>query len=659
MLERKTCPRSFDPYLRYAIATGFRYFVSSDKGAGFRLLLLVQLAQGITVCKFRRALRAQKGGKEVQVGPTEDDAGFVTMRIEKALLLDLSKDWLKFWDDYTSLVTLSLPIRPARGDVAIRRLRYDPDRPRSSAHTLIGIIDDGCAFAHQKLLGAGPSSRVFALWDQEPRDPVAIPDQPDHFFGRRPKDFNYGLEFWRDGKAAGSSDPLTEVGLDGWIGMHSAAGNVDEDGCYAQGRFDSLKRRATHGTHVMDVLAGRIPTSSRISMDRRTPPSFAAATDLPGQPETDIVFVQIPQAAINDASGQWLKAQVSDGLRYIMSCAQQNVTQRVVVNVSYGQTTGPHNGTAELELFMGALATFDDGSAGKPRLDIVVPSGNSRRSAGHVSFVSTQVALNREWTWRVPPDNPVPVMAEVWVHAPYAGQVTVSLDPPFSYVGQQPVKQESSNPLDARWLLVIPPTRGTAPALQTTPAADGPALHGDWTIRLDCACPGVVVHAYVARSDPNMGARPGAKQSRFVDKAWEVTAGASAAQHLPHDAASSAGSLLSTAGTFSGMATSGHPRVHAAAGYQVFNRRGSPYSSLGPTRGPLRAGPDHALPTDESPALTGIPGAGTRSGCAFRMAGTSTAAPQLARLVAGANAPGYCAPGNQNPEFGCGALDPP
>ena len=74
-------------------------------------------------------------------------------------------------------------------------------------------------------------------------------------------------------------------------------------------------------------------------------------------------------------------------------------------------------------------------------------------------------------------------------------------------------------------------------------------------------------------------------------------------------------------------------RIHVAGGYTLSTGRKSPYSSAGPARGGSRLGPDFALPTDESCALHGIRGGGNRSGAVFRLTGTSTAAPQLARDV--------------------------
>jgi hypothetical protein len=72
------------------------------------------------------------------------------------------------------------------------------------------------------------------------------------------------------------------------------------------------------------------------------------------------------------------------------------------------------------------------------------------------------------------------------------------------------------------------------------------------------------------------------------------------------------------------------------------NARKAPYASAGPARGhpaPLRIGPDFALFCDESYALQGVRAGGTRSGAVFRLIGTSAAAPQLARQVAGAAFP--------------------
>ena len=49
------------------------------------------------------------------------------------------------------------------------------------------------------------------------------------------------------------------------------------------------------------------------------------------------------------------------------------------------------------------------------------------------------------------------------------------------------------------------------------------AEHGDWKIKVTGIPKNTQVHAYVARSDPNMGVRTGAKRSYFVDQNGKMT----------------------------------------------------------------------------------------------------------------------------------------
>jgi hypothetical protein len=163
------------------------------------------------------------------------------------------------------------------------------------------------------------------------------------------------------------------------------------------------------------------------------------------------------------------------------------------------------------------------------------------------------------------------------------------------------------------------------------------AEHGDWTITVSHIVQGAEVHAYVARTDPNMGVRTGAKRSYFVDPIWQQTRSAEASNIRIDGEFDKTGSLVSRNGTLNAIATAQGSSVHVAGGYVVATGRKSVYSSAGPARsGTLtrRPGPDFLLPCDESYALGGIRAGGTRSGAVFRLRGTSAAAPQLARHVA-------------------------
>jgi hypothetical protein len=156
-------------------------------------------------------------------------------------------------------------------------------------------------------------------------------------------------------------------------------------------------------------------------------------------------------------------------------------------------------------------------------------------------------------------------------------------------------------------------------------------------IKVNGIAAGAQVHAYVARSDPNMGVRSGAKLSYFVDHNWEMTRSAEASCNYADGEFDRTGSLIDRCGTLNGIAAGMDSSVRVAGGYILANGRKSPYSSAGPARnGPLprRLGPDNALPGDESYALRGIRAGGNRSGIVFRLIGTSAAAPQLGRHIA-------------------------
>jgi hypothetical protein len=179
------------------------------------------------------------------------------------------------------------------------------------------------------------------------------------------------------------------------------------------------------------------------------------------------------------------------------------------------------------------------------------------------------------------------------------------------------------------WRLQVEPTI-VAPNIDA-------AEHGDYKIKVSGISAMAEIHAYVARSDPNMGVISGAKLSYFVDPKWERTRSAEASCEYANGEFDNSGSLIHRHGTLNGIGTDDDSSVHVAGGYMLSNGRKSSYASAGPARlGPLalRLGPDFVLPCDDSCALEGVRAGGTRSGAVFRLIGTSAAAPQLAREVA-------------------------
>jgi len=629
-------PSCFGPYLRYAISTGFAGFASFDEAKQFRLFLLIEFKRPgcgpAFVADLDAALAATGGSAappHVVLGPAKDHAPYATLRAPAIAVTAATpgSPVSAVWDGAVSRVELSLPMKPAVRGAQFRRLLgvahgEDETPPKK---LLIGVMDDGCPFAAAQFLRVTnglTTTRVKALWDQNhDRSPIAVVDGSGttRYFGH-PPDFLYGLEFRRD------PTMHDQIGLDEWRAMHATpAGFTDEDSCYRDADFRRLASQRSHGAHILDVCAGRVPVSARMSANPDNPPSFepsAPATDPAA--DADIVFVQFSDDCLRDASGVWLKSYVLDGIRYIMSFADPNQIKSVIINLSYGPTIGPHDGSDELEQALIALVSEYDGSDGNPTLEIAIPAGNSYLTAGHVAFARKQEHIDRvSWTWRVLPDNTAISFAEIWVSNADASAVTVTLTSPSGLSSPVGALVWGSSTM---WRLDVGPTV-SAPLVAASE-------HGDYTIEVSHLSVGAQVHAYVARTDPNMGVVTGAKHSYFVDPEWERRRSAEANCKWVDGEFDLAGSLISRFGTLNGLGTEKHPRVHEAGGYIFTNGRKSPYSSAGPARKGPREGPDYVLPTDESYALQGIRAGGNRTGATFRLIGTSVGAPQLARQFA-------------------------
>jgi hypothetical protein len=653
MPEPRGYPKCFGPYLRYAISTDFRNFEFFDSQSA--LFFLVEFHEE-TASKDQQRMfvkeMAKHHGGVVDLGPS-DGTRYVTMFATKSAV---AGEALDVWDGFVSRVELSLPLKPTPALDFVERTKVSRANGNDPVGSLLlGVIDDGCPFAAVHFLksmsGVGIRTRVRGIWDQNfGRQPINVNDKNGQpcVFGKTLDDLKYGLEFRRASDAPGNTSSR-QMGLNEWIELHvTPQGSVDEDGCYADAGFPCLAHHASHGAHVMDIFAGRIPTSSRIGPcpgDRRDPPSWKVGTDPASKDDTDVVFVQFPTQCLRDATGVWLKSYVYDAILYILSHAGSK-TDHVVINLSYGPTTGPHNGLAELETLLTTFVEKYDGTKAKPKLEIVLAAGNSFLIQDHVAFCRSGGQPDHvEWTWRLPPDNTTLCFAEVWMKTAYAEFVEVTLISP-SGVKYKPTAPPLPlpNPLpppppagvdvpipwgseDTMWRLQVEPTIATAGVV---------VEHGDWTIQVAKIPENAELHAYVARTDPNMNVRTGAKRSYFVDSRWERTRSAEAKCKYENGEFDNSGSLIHRCGTLNGIATAKDDSVHVAGGYIIANGRKSSYSSAGPARpGPLtrRLGPDFLLPCDESYALGGIRAGGNRSGAVFRLIGTSAAAPQLGRQI--------------------------
>lgn len=608
-----------DAYLEWGIYTGFvDYGTVQEREQEKHVGLLVQWRDDVGDHPLKHApssIRFASVYQEFQHAAISADSRWLT-----------SDPQAQAFFGKAQRIELASPVSPGRGTDKFFTEGYY--RGVSAADgVLLGCIDDGFPLANTAFFDGG-TNRVARFWNQNDEDSVA--GKPPGARGDDPEgtDFGYGRELLR---------PVHNEAA-----LPTSANRSDESAYYECVRLRTLRRRATHGAHVLDVMAGPEPARARLPVSRDVYGGGDGSSSKPADHHTEnspasrapIVLVQFPKYAIEDPSGRWLGRNVLDGLQYILqtagSSAQAGVGIRhVVVNVSWGPQTGPRDGSSLLELAIDELVSRQQGR----QLDIVLAAGNSRIARAHAEFEAR--AGCDELVWCVPPALESPSHLEIWWPVPVeANGAKITVTAPDGAVIKTAgegiwAQAGSSTPL---WGVtqVRCGTRMTALiALAPTFFRDRPgqaAPHGRWLISVEGNPTAGRVHVNVARTNHNMGARQNSRSSYLWDARYE---------EFRHSRQGRNGSppplsLVQCSSTLNGVATG--QRTSVATGYRLADASAAAYASEGPCG--QRDGPDLAYPTDESALLPGVKGGAVRSGTVERLTGTSTASPQFARDLA-------------------------
>jgi hypothetical protein len=559
-------------YLQWALATDFACFLAWTRDEERRIGLLIEWNSLDDAAQALRVIRSLQG---VQIPRVYGGSGAKTRRV---CAMDVAvSHFARFFEAtarYARKMELGAPL------TVTGLSPRDQHPPKATGKVLAGLMDDGCAFANAAFAPSG-TTRLLWVWNQ---DQDARGSPLDGMHGPSPNtDFDYGAQWSRQE-----------------LDQHVVDAGGSHEGAYRRAALPSVARAAAHGTHVMDLLAGREPW--------------------------DIVFVQFPQACVDDPSGIWLDRYALDGLHYILECKGAE-TEVVVVNISWGPQTGPHDGSSPLEIAIADLVASER-SAGR-ELIVSLAAGNGYSARAHAVM---DEAAGGCVDWMVPPDGATPAFIEVWWPKsvpPSAARLRLR-SPSGRVIGVVP---GASAPSPGEFcVLTQPPGQGAMALLVVNPTGGFGAVsrgeHGRWRLDFGAGtCPGEPIDIYVGRADHNMGRPRRARASYLTDDA--ATAARFVAPARQDDEA--AGSAIRRAGTLSGIATGRESKV--AAGFRFAQFGCAAYSSSGGSRG-SRGRPDYACVTDRSPALPGVRAAGVRSGTTFTLVGTSTAAPQLGRQFA-------------------------
>lgn len=469
---------------------------------------------------------------------------------------------------------------------------------------VIGIVDDGCAFAHLDFLKPGTTqSRIVYLWDQTPEPKPASKGWtvPPGFTSTAP---GYGFELQNVGSTKA---------IDAEIAKHVLAnGSVDEDAVYKALGYRMGDELASHGTHVMGIAAGN--GQSLMGVEGMAP-------------KADIIFVQLPRADI-EIGMTALTPRIQDAVAYIFGRANL-LSRPAVINISYGGYAGPHDGTSEIE------TGIDNWLAGTTGRAVVLSAGNGFEAFCHAHDEVNAGATSKPLRWIVHPFDPTLNLMQIW----YSGNATLDLwitTPDRQRLGpvhvgdHYDIKAKSTGVVvgwvdhqtaigngDKRIDINLRPTYDDPlfPPTNVPPAnvAFAPAPPGVWAVELEnTGNHKASVHAWIERDDSGRPSGARRRQSQFD----------------PEDA--------DPKFTIAALATGNH--TIAVGAYNTATHEVCRYSACGPTRPTGNHGhrqkPEVCAPGEEDAAGRGIVSASSRKSRATRMNGTSASAPHVTGLIA-------------------------
>ena len=478
-------------------------------------------------------------------------------------------------------VCLGAPGQPSRKRLDLAAINVPEDRvynnkALSGEKVIVGIIDDGCAFAHvdflkQRAPNAAAQSRILYLWDQGGT-------------GNPPPGFLDGVE-------------LDKAAIDQALAANTSGGYIDEEAVYRDLGYP-IREVATHGTHVMGIAAG----------------TGQCVMGAPGvAPSADIIFVQLPASAI-EGGATVLWQHILDSAAYILARAQG---APVVINISYGGYDGPHDGTSPLEVGLDEMLALPDRA-------IALAAGNGFEARCHASAdVSRNGTASLRWI--IGGQDPTANTVEFWYDNTSELQVRfstpgVGIDPAgWIQLNQSttPITRTSDGKTIG-YIEHLPGNTGNNAnrivlTLNATDAAAAngvaaPAPPGTWTIGFKhVRGKKATVHGWVWRDDAGRPRNARVRQSRFH----------------PDDA--------SPEYSIGGWATG--QRALSVGAFNAATEEVCRYSACGPTRDG-RNKPEIYAPAEDDVRGRGVLSASARSSRPTRMNGTSAAAPFVTGMIA-------------------------
>jgi len=482
--------------------------------------------------------------------------------------------------------------------------------------TTIGIIDHSIGFLNTAFTTGQGTTRILALWDQDPESmpspqayPLRTTADPDFAYGRL----------------------LRKTDIDKALGV-----GLTEQKVYAAIGYHPALSRTGHGTHVLDLAAGR-----RANSPFDPTPVDAAST-------APILAAQLPWRPYKDTSGGSLCVHVLDALRWMCHQTQD----ALVVNISDGAYAGPGQGRSLLERAMTDLVAERTSDNGQITLRLVVAAGNGAERRGHATGALLARTGTRELLFNVMPDTPTDNFIEIWfdangVEPDQLHDVTMELAAPDGSAISHSLAAARSAPESGALVGLCDSNGGLAAfmcASDQSPDAPntlgflvaiaptrlhggmrrGVAPHGVWSLVLrNGSQHPVSFSAQIQRANPALGDPGTAREARFL--AQGATANCITHQDTLNNIATGDSCIVVGGCLDRGMRWPDPSKPNRRDPQTKYSSRGG---SLPGTRQV-----DVLAPSDDSEFMHGVIGSGTVTGSRVRMDGTSVAAPQVVRRI--------------------------
>lgn len=263
--------------------------------------------------------------------PLREEGIGVEYLIAGYALLDVPEDAISLVDSFAGIEYVEKPKQffyadpgPADGNACITGITVREPFLRG-AGVLIAVLDSGIDYRNPVFLDGEGRTRILALWDQSIQGGAVSP--PEGFF--------VGAEYSEEQINQALLAPTEEEG-------YAIVPSRDISG---------------HGTAVAGIAAGYLPGSyGGVAWSAR------------------LLIVKLGNVGRGDFPGT---TQIMRGVTYALGMARRYGLP-LVINLSFGNTYGPHNGSSLLERFL-------DNASEIGRTVICVGTGNEGSNGGHVS----------------------------------------------------------------------------------------------------------------------------------------------------------------------------------------------------------------------------------------------------------------------------------